>query len=118
MPTAHEVAVSLRKLADSLDATPELTMPTAWVTFYCDTKELFLNAASILPRPFNKSSSLAGSKFERIRIEHKDIGAHSNASVCKSLTCEMIEPAKPAVYRCDPILSAIEEEMLNQENKA
>lgn len=112
MPTAHKVATGLRKLADALDEQPELKMQTAWVSFYCDTKDLFINAASILPHPYKKSESSPGTAYSRISIEHKDIGVETRVSVQKSLTCELVEPAKPAVYRCDPILSAIEEAAL------
>jgi hypothetical protein len=109
MPKAHEVATELRKLADSLDANPEVSLKLPWVMFYCDTKEQFLNAASILPRPLAKTESDANSSYNRIRIEYNTPAIEVSASVYKSLTYELVEPAKPAVFRCDPILSALEE---------
>jgi len=111
MPKAHEVAAGLRKLADSIDQHPELDMQTAWVSFYCGTKEHFINAASILPKPYKKDDN-GSDRHSRISLEHKDVGVETRASIYKSLTCELVEPAKPAVYRCDPILSQIEEAAL------
>ena len=112
MPTAHQVATGLRKLADSLDQGPDLNIQPAWVSFYCDTKEMFLNTASLLPKPYTKRDTDTDGRWSRIKLEHKDGIVDTAVSVLKSLTCELVEPAKPAVYRCDPILSALEEAAL------
>lgn len=116
MPKAHDIATELRKLADALDVQPELEMRKLWIDFYCSTKEEFLNAAAIMPRPFVKSESQPSSpEWNRIAVDHKTQAVEIKASVLKSLTCELVEPAKPAIYRCDPILSALEEAQLNTE---
>jgi hypothetical protein len=116
MPKAHEIATELRKLADALDANPELTLIRPWVWFHCATKDSFLNAAKIVPRPFEKSETSIGSPYSRIQIGYKNDAIDVNACVLKSLTCELVEPAKPAIYRCDPILSALEEAQLEGSN--
>lgn len=112
MPKASEVAAGLRKIAEALDAKPDMDMATAWLSFYCETRDHFINGASILPKPYKKGESGGNDRWARIFIEHKDLGVETKVSVYKSLTCELVEPAKPAVYRCDPILSAIEEQSL------
>ena len=113
MPKAADVAADLYKLADSLRQHPNLDIKRPWISFYCDTKQEFLNGATVLPRPFNKSVSEEGSeRWARIRLRHVTDAIDVDLSVLKSLTCELVEPAKPAVYRCDPILSALEEASL------
>jgi hypothetical protein len=113
MPKAHEIATELRKLADALDANPEMEHKKPWVWFYAaDTKQQFLNAVSVIPRPFKKSDTDPNSKYNKIQVEYVSPTIDLLASVYKSLTCELVEPAKPAVYRCDPILSALEEAQL------
>lgn len=110
MITAHDVATELRKLADSFDQKPEAIVCRATVSFYCDTKEEFLSAASLLPRPYSKGEDDYGSTaYRRIHLNHETSAMLVDVNVYKHLTCELVEPAKPAVYRCDPILSAIEE---------
>ena len=112
MPKANEVATELRKLADALDKSPEAEIAQLFATFYCYSKEQFLNTASVFPRPFDKP------KDEYDFILQNPNGTSPNspiwlrATVDRSRVCELIEPAKPAVYRCDPILSEAEESML------
>lgn len=107
--TAHEVATELRKLADSLDKQPEAVVRKAWVSFYCDRKDEFLNTARLLPRPVKKSENHPERPYSRIKLEYMSDAMDAYASIEKSKTCELIEPAKPAVYRCAPILSDEEE---------
>lgn len=109
MPTAHEVATELRKLADSLDRSPETIITKPSIYFYCNTKDEFIASASFVPRPFAKYESGSDDRWRRIRIKHVTPALEVDASVEKALTCELIEPAKPAVYRCVPILSLEEE---------
>jgi hypothetical protein len=110
MPKSSEIATALRILADSLDKHPDLEQKKPWVNFYCYTKEEFLNAAKIMPKPYAKQDS--GGEYPRIYLKYENESIDLNASIYKSETCEIVEPAKPAVYRCDPILSAIEEASL------
>jgi hypothetical protein len=117
MPKAHEIATELRKLADALDKQPELETAPVWVAFHCDKKEHFINAVRFLPRPFTKrETDHSGDKYNRLRFEYSSPAMDVNASIYKSLTCELVEPAKPAVFRCDPILSALEEASLEAAN--
>src|SRR6266705_1744992 len=98
------VAMELRKLADALDVQPDEVIIKPWVSFYGDSKNEFLATARLMPRPFKKSVS-----FDRIMLEHRNDGLEVRVSVPQALGCELVEPAKPAVYRCDPILSELEE---------
>lgn len=110
MPTAHAVATELRKLADSLDTQPETIVHKASIYFWCDSKEEFLATAGLLPRPYKKSEDSYGTEdYRKIHLTHSTAVVDVDVSVYKSLTCQLVEPAKPAVYRCIPILSALEE---------
>jgi hypothetical protein len=109
MITAGQVAIELRKLADALDVQPDAVVVKPWITFYASEKEPFLNVARLLPRPLKKDVTSADSRWARVQLEHRSSGMDVKVSVPQSLTCELIEPAKPAVYRCDPILSDAEE---------
>ncbi len=109
MATAHEVAIELRKLADSLDREPDAEVPQAWVSFYAYEKKQFLNAARLNLRPAVKKIQDEGRNYARLQVKYESLAMDCTASVPQSLTCTLVEPAKPAVYRCDPILSADEE---------
>ena len=107
MPKAGDVAKELRRIADSLDmhGNEETTGPM--VSFYCNTKEEFLGAVRSLPRPMKKLD-----EDRRIILEHKTKAVWLRAVVDREKVCEIVEPAKPAVYRCYPLLSAEEEAAL------
>jgi hypothetical protein len=108
--TAGQVAIELRKLADSLDASPESIVRKPWVFFTCATRDEFVSTVKLLPRPCKKSEDKHGDEiWRKIHIEHDTEALDVRVSVLKSLTCELVEPAKPAVYRCVPILSLEEE---------
>jgi hypothetical protein len=114
MPLAHEVATELRKLADALDKSPEAEIEAPSVSFYhfahtTGCKEKFLSVARLLPRPIVKGENYSK---DGITVSHKNDAIDIYASVPKAVTCELVEPAKPAVYRCDPILSEAEESSL------
>jgi hypothetical protein len=112
MPKANEVATELRKLADALDKNPECQVPKPYIYFSADDKETFLNTARSIPRPFVKGVDNAETRYASIAVKHDGPFIYVWSSVLQTLTCELIEPAKPAVYRCDPILSEAEESML------
>lgn len=115
MPTAHELATELRKLADSFDVQPEAAIRQVSFSFYCDTKDEFLATARFIPRPFKKSEDSYGhERYRRIRLINETPSVRFNVSVEKVLTCELVEPAKPAVYRCVPILSLEEDAVLTE----
>jgi hypothetical protein len=109
MPKAHEVAIELRRIADSMDQHPDVDLPQPSLAFYCDTKDQFIGSALFVPRPMKKTEDTHGEdRWKRIRVRAATKTALDvNASVEKALTCELVAPARPAVYRCDPILSML-----------
>jgi hypothetical protein len=103
---AGKAAIELRKLADALALNPEAIIEQPYVSFYSFDKASFVAVAKLLPRPLKKSvDDLDDEKYRRIRVRYGNDAIDVQASVAQSLICELIEPAKPAVYRCDPILS-------------
>jgi hypothetical protein len=114
MPLAHEVATELRKFADSLDKTPdaEIVRPRVFFahTYVSNPKDRFLALASLLPRPLKKGD---GYTKDVLDLTHETPNITIKAYIDKSETCELVEPAKPAVYRCVPILSLDEEDSLD-----
>lgn len=104
--TAGKVAIELRKLADLLDSHPDVEVTKPWLNFYGYDKGTFASIVKLLPRPLAKSvDTYTDEKLRRIRVAYKTDAIEIDASVPQHLTCELVEPAKPAVYRCDPILS-------------
>jgi hypothetical protein len=114
MPLAKEVAIELSKLADALNQEPDAELPRTYVSFYCETKAQFIGSVQSIPRPLVKSEDRDDDPWKRIRVAHETPALHINASVLKSLTCELVTPARPAVYRCDPILSLEEDAALTE----
>jgi hypothetical protein len=102
---AGKVAAELRKLADALDSHPDAEVTKPWINFYGDDKASFASIVKILPRPLAKKIDPGDDKYRRIRVAYKSDALDIDASVPQYLTCELVEPAKPAVYRCDPLLS-------------
>lgn len=114
MPKAHEIATELRKLADALDTQPEADLVRPFLSWHHHSegeKGSFISIAKILPRPFKKTVDNLGNN-PIIDIQYQSDSITVYAQIPQSLTCELVEPAKPAVYRCDPILSALEEAQL------
>lgn len=99
------VASELRRLADSLDAQPDTSITKPWLFFYGHDKASFGAIVKLLPKPLTKRIEEGCEEFRRIRVEYQNEAIDVCASVPQSLTCELLEPAKPAVYRCDPLLS-------------
>ena len=112
MPKAHEVATELRRIADALDRDPEAGVQKPYVSFYCYEKEMFLRTARILPRPLGKKYDNYGNKSDRLRLVYNGPALDLDCNAPRSLISELVEPAKPAVYNCEPILSPEEEESL------
>jgi len=114
MPKASEVAAELRKFADSLDTNPDAEVLAASIYFYHwnkKNKERFMALAKLLPRPLKKAlKGEAGSRDLVLTYESDALHVHSE--IPQAATCTLVEPAKPAVYRCDPILSDEENEAL------
>lgn len=107
---AKDVAVEFRKFADQLDAHPDLEMDKPFISFYFwkkEQKHLFLNAARVMPRPFVKEHPLTDDGD--LKLIYNSDAMRILTSLPKVHTCEIVEPARPAVYRCDPILSPEED---------
>jgi hypothetical protein len=110
-PTAGQVAAELRRVADALDRHPEVEVSTAFLTFhgndYFSTdngREKFLNTVKVLPRPLKKTFGVG-----IIEVENLTSALRTRAYIDRSAVCEIVEPAKPAVYHCPSLLS--DEEM-------
>lgn len=113
MPLAHEVATELRKFAARLDSDPEAEISRPYLSFSRDytnnDKEKFLAVARFLLRPFAK-------KYDdrELMLTYDSPALYLYARIDRNLVCEIVEPAKPAVYRCEPLLSAEEEDSLTE----
>lgn len=115
MPKAHEVATELRKLADCLDKNGdvEVTKPSLHFFYFTGSdKEKFLDTARILPRPVQKDYPAGNSEYDRICVAHTTPGLEVKTSIYRVAICELIEPAKPAVYDCKLTLLDHEDEAL------
>lgn len=110
MPKSREVATELRKLADALDTIPETEIKRPYVSFYHHSeseKEGFLAIARVLPHPLTKD--YGEDLTDKLTVEYKTDAIIASASIPRFLVCRIVEPAKPAVYDCQPLLSAEEE---------
>jgi hypothetical protein len=109
--TAGAVAIELRRLADALDKAPETEVKQPSLYFYhWGEKELFLNVVRLLPRPLAKANDVSGSSCPSFIVRHETPALRLEASVQKDAMCELVEAAKPAVYKCHPLLSESEED--------
>jgi hypothetical protein len=107
---ASEIAKDLRILADALEVAPDLELPQPYfaIHFWNNTaKDAFLALVKLLPRPFSKEYDDTDFK-----IRHDTTGLDINVYIPRSAVCELIAPAKPAEYRCEPLLSEDEESTL------
>jgi hypothetical protein len=106
MTTAIQVAQELRKLADALEKGGETEIIQAFVCFshWDSQKQQFLDLAKLMPRPFAK-------KFDddEIRLVHGNAAMDLWVKAPRSLACRIVEPAREAVYECEPLLSEAEE---------
>jgi len=116
-PTAGQVAAELRRIADSFDREPNTVVGTPMVSFHCNDyiaadkgKSVFLNVARILPRPLVK---VFGSSDVELRNPDTSI-VRLWAAIDRNSICELVAPAKPAEWRCAPLLSPEEESTLEQ----
>jgi hypothetical protein len=110
MITAGQIAAELRRIADVLDKEPETELVRPNLYFfhgYSNTKENFLALARLFPRPFKKGD---GYSHDAIMLTHETDALEVYASIDRSKVCILESPAIPAKYRCEPLLSAAEEE--------
>lgn len=118
MTTAGAVAIELRRVADALDKEPEAPFEQPMVSFYCNRyleadkgKAVFLNVVRLLPKPLTKKPS-----DTVMELEYQTDAIRLRAQIDRSVVCTVVEPAKPAVYRCEPLLSLEEEPSLASES--
>jgi len=111
MPKACEVAAELRRVADALDKEPEAKVRQGGLWFHCYEKEHFLSLAHLMPRPFKKTLWTPGIQTD-IRLTYETPALTMDVLIEQNSLCTLVEPALPAVYKCDPILSEIEEAAL------
>jgi hypothetical protein len=104
---ASVVAQELRRIAEGLEREPDTMMEQPMVSFYCDAAAAFKACARLL-KPWKKDPT-----ERQFRLENRADGGWLRAIIDRSKVCELVEPAKPAVYRCDPLLS--EEEFASVE---
>jgi hypothetical protein len=117
MPLHKEVAAELRKLADALDKTPDAKTVKPYIMFshrYVGpgAKEMFLSLARVMPRPIKKG----GHSPDDYELRYENPAIDVFTVIEKSKTCILVKPAQEAVYECDPILSAMEDESLGAVN--
>lgn len=115
MAKAADIASALRKLADSLDTIPEQELPTPRIHFCCtyqnDPKTPFKALASVMPHPLKKEYDEA--EHGDLNLRFSSDAMYINAYVSRAKVCRLVEPAKPARYECDPLLSADDEAELD-----
>ena len=112
MVTAAMVAMELRKLAETLELEPLAEIKQAYVSFYHDCKQPFLNTVRLMPHPLTKRVDDSSPTYPRLKVDYQTDAIHIATSVPQSVTCTLIEPAKPAVYDCPSLLSIEEESAL------
>ena len=108
---SHELADSLEKLAKHLREQPDEEIGGVELgNVYGSTSDQFKALAMIMPKPLTKRYDngpiswlwLEGT-YEKLKLSfHID----------RSKVCRLVTPAQPAVYECDPLLSAEEEAAL------
>lgn len=114
-PSASAIASELRNLADALEKGGDTKIPKANLWWYFDTKEELAAIVRLLPHPLTKRINNPQSHYPRLVVERKHHLVDVDVRGPQSVTCTLVEPARPAKYRCDPILSEIEERELMEE---
>jgi hypothetical protein len=115
MAKAKQVAAALRTIAENLEREPEAEVGYFYCSAYPQNKEQALNLARLMPRPYTKKYS-----DNEIELYHEfmasditlDFAVHHHITIKRIHVCELVEPAKPAVYKCNPLLSDEEEDAL------
>jgi len=108
-PTAGQVAIELRRLADALDKEPDA--PTArasiffpWYYLGAESKNIFLHLAKVFPRPLTKEMT-----DREVEIKYSTPALEVRAYIDRNKVCTLKEPAKSAVWECEPLLSEADE---------
>lgn len=109
MPKASEVAAELRKLADGLERGGDtwVEQPAVFFSYMYggdDAKDHFVAIAPLLPRPLKKEYDR-----DQLQLVYETPALRVRAYIERSKVCTLVEPARDAVYRCEPLLSGEEE---------
>ena len=118
MPKANEVAAELRKIAEHLELAGDKEIPRPSVYLSCfyefsEAKEKFLRVVNSLPHPLAKHVD-----DSEVRVTYENHSILVTTYIERSKVCTMIEPAKPAVYRCEPLLNDEDLSTLTEESNA
>ena len=113
MAKAKQVAAALRTIAENLDKEPESEVGTYFlIDVVGNDKQVFLNKARLMPRPVTKKwspDSLTLTHNFMASSDKYDYALRYYIEIPRNTVCELVEPAKPAVYRCEPLLLEEEE---------
>jgi hypothetical protein len=112
LTTAGKVASELRKIAESLEQQPDAAIGKPYLTFSEDKKEPFLAVVRLFPHPLKKGVRYPEETYAQNYVRYETDGIILEASVQRDKVCRIVEPAKPPVWECDPILSDVEESTL------
>ena len=104
--TSREIAKQLRILADAFDANPDLELEPLHIDsphVGSDDKKRFIDLAKCLPRPIENAWGSEDLKITWGKPWGDPVSL--TATISRKHICRMVEPAKPAVYEWDPLLS-------------
>lgn len=109
--TGTALATELRKLADAVEplerVNGEFSKPWLFMSFAYGgavSKSTFIELAKALPKPYTKKVD-----DKDMRLVYESDALSIQAVIERSQVCELVEAARPAVYRCEPLLSADED---------
>ena len=116
--TSHDFAKQLRKLAEFLEAAPAFKLPD-YSTEYNDTcgiaqfdyhydKAGFISAVKALGSGKKREKTICQPEIHFMAAD-----GLLRLAIYKEALCRLIEPAKPAVYECEPLLSQAEEAQID-----
>lgn len=100
MPKARELALELEKLANHYRNLGDVEVHPLHCLDYHVGKQSFLDAVARMPHPFNKV--YRGDDFAVIYRTPAIVIEHYAK---RDRVCRIVEPAKPAVFECLPLLS-------------
>lgn len=103
MPKAVDLALELEKLANHYRDLGDATVNPIHCLDFHTGKESFLNAVAQMPHPFSKVY-----KGDDFAVVYRGAGVVIEHYAKRDRVCRIVEPAKPAVYECEPLLSPAE----------
>lgn len=114
MSERKDYIAGLRQLADYLENNPDIPTPSSTTVTACATDYLNeegtkhnMQAVAKCPGPWSKEFD---DSF--LTLTRKFAGIELQVFCNRNHVCKMVEPAKPAVWDCEPLLSAKEFEEL------